>query len=205
MREKVEAVFTLVADAIGKAKEDLADLVREATIEGRFPEAQRIVLLSQELERVHSQLQAARNRWLAAPQEELVKEIFEAAGQGKRAVRRRSRTKHIPRGECSPPRYYRLPILRALSESGGEAPAAHILRRVFEDVKDSLQPADHEEIPYTHSSGGAPRWRRTAENERFRMVQEGLLRSDSPRGTWALTDEGRRFLEEAEEAKSVEA
>jgi len=204
MKEKVETVFALVADAIAKAKQELADLVREATIEGRFPEAQRIVLLSQELERASAQLQAARDRWLAARHAELVKEIFETAGRGERAARRRSRATHIQRGVCTPPRHYRLPILRALGELGGEAPAAQVLERVFAEVKDHLRPADHEEIPYPHAAGGAPRWRRTAENERFRMVQEGLLRSDSPRGTWALTAQGRRFLEEAQEAKSVE-
>lgn len=205
MKEKIETVCALVTDAIAKAKEELADLVREATVEGRFPEAQRIVLVSQELERVHAQLQTARDRWLAAPQEELVREIFEAAGQRKKAPRRRSRTAHMQRGISTPPRDYRLPILRALGELGGEAPAAQVLERVFADVKDHLHPADHEEIPYTHAAGGAPRWRRTAENERFRMVQEGLLRSDSPRGTWALTAEGRRFLEEAHESKTVGA
>ena len=66
-KEKVETVFALVTDAVARAKEELADLVREATVEGRFSEAQRIVRLSQELELVHAQLQAARDRWLAAP------------------------------------------------------------------------------------------------------------------------------------------
>lgn len=42
------------------------------------------------------------------------------------------------------------------------------------------------------------RWRNTVEWSRYRMVRDGLLRGDSPRGVWELTPRGRRALEKGQ-------
>lgn len=81
---------------------------------------------------------------------------------------------------------YRGPILAALRELGGSGSMAEVLDRVFAKVKGRLTEADRERLP----SGTDVRWRNTAAWERFRMVEDGLLKSDSPRGTWELTEAG---------------
>ncbi len=63
---------------------------------------------------------------------------------------------------------------------------AEILDGVFEKVKDRLTDADRERLP----SGTDVRWPNTAAWGRFTMVDAGLLKSDSPRGTWELTEAG---------------
>ena len=58
-------------------------------------------------------------------------------------------------------------------------------------MESHLQPVDLEPLP---SDPKTPRWRNAAMRERYAMVRAGLLRSDSPRGTWAITEQGREYL-----------
>ena len=41
-----------------------------------------------------------------------------------------------------------------------------------------------------------PRWRNAGQWARNSMVNEGLLKRDSPRGIWEITDAGRQVLRE---------
>jgi len=86
---------------------------------------------------------------------------------------------------------YRGPILVALRELGGSGSMAEVLDRVFQEVEGRLTEADRERL----ASGTDVRWRNTAAWERFKMVEEGLLASDSPRGTWELTEKGAAAAE----------
>jgi hypothetical protein len=45
-----------------------------------------------------------------------------------------------------------------------------------------------------------PRWRNSAQWARNTMRQEGLLKEDSPHGTWEITDAGRARLTEGKQA-----
>jgi hypothetical protein len=86
---------------------------------------------------------------------------------------------------------YRGPILSSLKELGGKGSMSEVLDVVYAKVKQKLTDADHEMLP----SGTDFRWRNTAAWERFKMVQDGLLKPDSPRGTWELTDAGKARAE----------
>ncbi|MCX7778606.1 MAG: winged helix-turn-helix domain-containing protein, partial [Armatimonadetes bacterium] len=69
-----------------------------------------------------------------------------------------------------------------------------VLDQVEKMVRPHLQSFDFRPV-----SSGEPRWRNKARWERFNMVLEGLLRDDSPRGIWELTEKGwqeaRKLLE----------
>nr|WP_277999017.1 winged helix-turn-helix domain-containing protein [Moorella sulfitireducens] len=93
--------------------------------------------------------------------------------------------------ETTPEAFYRLPILEALVELGGEAPGKKVLELVYEKVKDQLLASDLEPIP----SGKDIRWHKNANWCRYKMKEEGLLASDSPRGIWEITSRGREELE----------
>jgi restriction endonuclease Mrr len=92
--------------------------------------------------------------------------------------------------------FYRPLILKALAEMGGQGRAKEVLRRVFEMAEPYLSDKDLEPVP----SGTSKRWEKRANWERYRMVQEGLLRSDSPQGIWELSEKGweeaKRLLEQ---------
>ena len=102
----------------------------------------------------------------------------------------------LPRGESLPMDFYRPLILKALAEMDGQGRAKEVLRRVFEMAKPHLSDKDLEPVP----SGTSKRWEKKANWERYRMVQEGLLRSDSPQGIWELSEKGweeaKRLLEQ---------
>lgn len=95
------------------------------------------------------------------------------------------------KGERTLRQAFRIPILEALMELGGKGETDEILKKVEIKMRDILKPVDYEKL----SSGIMIRWQNTAQWERYVMVQDGLLRSDSPRGIWEITEEGKSFLE----------
>ncbi|QJD30962.1 winged helix-turn-helix domain-containing protein [Methylococcus geothermalis] len=86
--------------------------------------------------------------------------------------------------------YYR-PILEALESLGGSAPMTKVLDHVLQSMKGALKDVDYEPLA---SDPEMPRWKNAAQWARNSMVKEGLLRSDSPRGVWAISEAGIRYL-----------
>jgi hypothetical protein len=86
--------------------------------------------------------------------------------------------------------YYR-PILEALQALGGSAPMSQVLDRVLQCMKGKLKDVDFEPLA---SDPDMPRWKNAVQWARYSMVKEGLLRNDSPRGVWQISEAGVRFL-----------
>ena len=89
-----------------------------------------------------------------------------------------------------PQKEYRIPILEALLEKGGKASQ----REVFEIIEQKMEKNFNHLDLETLSDGYTKRWQKMAAWQRYIMVKEGLLRSDSPRGVWEITDQGREYL-----------
>lgn len=87
--------------------------------------------------------------------------------------------------------YYR-PILEALQALGGSAHMNQVLDRVLLSMRDILKDVDYEPLA---SEPDMPRWKNAAQWARYSMVKEGLLRNDSPRGIWQISDAGIRYLQ----------
>jgi restriction system protein len=66
-----------------------------------------------------------------------------------------------------------------MMEFGGSTPAARILDRIGEKMKDVLNGYDRQPLP---SQPKIARWNNNAQWCRNTLVQEGLLKADSPRG-----------------------
>lgn len=103
---------------------------------------------------------------------------------------RRSGTR-LRKGQSTPQHAYRLPILRALVELGGRAPARAVLDRVYAAMKDRLSEYDLAPLPRQMR---CLRWRKAAEWACHSLRTEGLVRSDSPRGIWEVSQAGRAWL-----------
>lgn len=106
---------------------------------------------------------------------------------------RRKKTARLRRGLRTSEAAYRQPILQALVEMGGKGETGAVLNRVRALMRDVLKQVDDQPLA---SDPKMPRWRNAAQWARNRMVQEGLLASDSPRGIWEITAAGRRWLAE---------
>ncbi len=106
------------------------------------------------------------------------------SGYGRRPVR-------APSGSLLPSREYTRPVLQALVDAGGSAPAAVIVEVVGKHLGDRLTELDRGPL-----QSGEVRWKNRTQFARLRLVQRGLLAKDSPPGTWEITEEGREYLKE---------
>lgn len=84
---------------------------------------------------------------------------------------------------------YRKAILECLLAIGGRATAHDVLEAVEQKMKPRFTREDYGLLRY-----GQIRWRTNAMYERKHMVMEGLLKRDSPRGIWEISDKGRQWL-----------
>jgi len=103
----------------------------------------------------------------------------------------------LRKGLRTPESAYYLPILTALNALGGSAKMQTVLEKVYETMKPILKDVDHQPLA---SDPDMPRWRNSAQWARNTMRQEGLIKDDSPHGTWEISDAGRQKLKEAEKA-----
>jgi hypothetical protein len=94
------------------------------------------------------------------------------------------------KGEVTPEREYRAPILAALVEMGGRGRVKDILKKVEAKMKNKLTKLDYGKLP----SGVYVRWKNYAMWERLAMINDGLLKKGSPRGIWEITDKGKSYM-----------
>ena len=73
-------------------------------------------------------------------------------------------------------------IVKALRTLGGSAKVADVIDEMGRQLEGKLLPGDLER----RESTGEYVWQNNANWERYRMTQDGTLRSDSPRGYWEL-------------------
>lgn len=117
--------------------------------------------------------------------EDLLKDLRKRLGQdenyaGEKKRRGGSRS-HEP---ITKKRFYRDYIIAVLKKFGGRARPADVYKEMKVQLADKLQPRDLVVYP-----DGREIWWVTAGWERFDMLKEGIIRSDSPRGIWELNKE----------------
>ncbi len=99
--------------------------------------------------------------------------------------RQRRRGPRAPIGSLLPESEYEHPILRVLGERGGSAPAREVIPLVGALVDDRLTRLDREDLP-----NGLKRWESRVQFTRLRMRKAGVIRAESPRGIWELSEAG---------------
>ncbi|HMT04078.1 MAG TPA: site-specific integrase [Solirubrobacterales bacterium] len=82
---------------------------------------------------------------------------------------------------------YRPAIMRTLSRRGGSATRKEVLAEIEQEMGGRFSELDTEQIP-----SGPLRWQALAAKARGSLVDDGLLRADSPRGLWELRLTGSR-------------
>jgi hypothetical protein len=96
----------------------------------------------------------------------------------------------VPKGSILPEAEYEVPILRALVEMGGRGPTREVVALVEKELDPKLTAVDREKL-----SVGDVRWKNRAQFVRLKLVEKGEMASGSPRGTWEISDLGRKRLE----------
>lgn len=100
---------------------------------------------------------------------------------------KRKRASRLQRGLRTPEDAFRLPILETLVELNGSAPMGKVLDRVGDKMETALNEYDRQPLP---SMPNTTRWRNGAQWCRNTLVQDGLLKADSPRGIWEISPKG---------------
>lgn len=88
---------------------------------------------------------------------------------------------------------YFQPILQVLNQLGGTANMSEVLERLPKVMKGVLTDADFEPLA---ADSDFPRWWNTAQWAHNAMVQTGLLKGDSPRGVWEMSESGYKLITE---------
>ena len=101
-----------------------------------------------------------------------------------------------PHGVKTPQEAFRIPILRLLHRSNGSARA----RQIRGDLENCMDLNAYDKAPLRAARPDVLRWWKTAQWERYTMVQDGLLSHETPKGIWEITDAGRRVLANAQKA-----
>lgn len=175
----VMLAFEMLLKELSTALESTRQQAAAAIKEGKYNDVQTQLDEAQRIEKCIADIQAIQGEW-------------NSSGSKSRQKKRKAGAR-LPRGECTPQNAYRLPILRALVALGGKARMSEVLERVYEEMKPYLKPVDLDTLPLDPN---LPRWRLKAQWERFEMVKDGLLQNDSPRGIWAISEKGRKYLAE---------
>lgn len=89
-----------------------------------------------------------------------------------------------------PQKEYRRPILETLLEMGGKATDKEVFESIEQKMGRFFNDLDLEIL----KDGYTKRWQKMAAWQRYILVKEGLLKSDSPRGVWEITEKGKKFL-----------
>lgn len=213
MSPDVLVAFEALLEKLDREKKRLVDALRDASLQGHFEEAQRLLTITERVDRIGQEIRTLRDQWISLEQvsqpvayevaevtrkkREEIPTVAEAEAPELRVAERIFGDKTKPRRrrrmpvQRTPIRGFRLPILEALDELGGRGQVQDVLSIVYEKMRHRLTEDDLKELP----SGTSVRWRNTAQWERQHMVNEGLLRDDSPRGVWEMSDAGREYLE----------
>ena len=80
-------------------------------------------------------------------------------------------------------------IIASLKFIGRSARAEEVTNHIKKVFGNEFNEREKEPIPST----GEPRWHKNVNWARYYMTKAGLLREDSPRGVWDLTEKGENY------------
>lgn len=99
----------------------------------------------------------------------------------------------LRRGVRTPDKAFTLPLLQVLTSMGGSGKVAEVLDRLGKVMKPVLKDVDYDPLA---SDPNNLRWRNTAQWARNAMVRDGLLKPNSPRGVWEISETGRAAIQQ---------
>jgi hypothetical protein len=182
--KEVKSAIELLPEEVGKVYDVLYQEAQKAMAIHDIDRSQHILEICKKVRAFKEKVENLKSEW---------DDIFSGVAYTptKNGSYRKKKNKRLERGLRTPEEKFILPILEALIELGGEAHAKDVLRRVHAKMKNILNSYDYEDL----SSNNQKRWENTALWVKYRMVKEGLLDRNVPRGVWRTTEKGRKFYQ----------
>lgn len=183
----VVAAFEMLLEEV-EAEIDFINSVGSKAFEKRdYDRAKEALEQAAKLSAFRDKTAGLKKEWESFTQIEMDEEDIQAAQTQRQNLGR------LQRGMRTSEEAYYIPLLQVLTEMGGSGKVAKVLDRLGEKMKPVLKKCDYEPL----SSGpDNPRWRNAAQWARNSMVNEGLLKNDSPRGIWEVSEKGKEYLTE---------
>jgi restriction system protein len=183
--EGVKTAIELLLEEVGRTYNTLNRELQKAVELEEFDRVQRITRICQEVKAFKEKVEDLQSEWRAIFSGVAYMPTKNCSG------RKKENKSRLKRGLRTPEEKFILPILEALIELGGEAHARDVLERVHAKMKDILNTYDYEDL----SSNNQKRWENTTQWVKYKMVEEGLLDRNVPRGVWRITEKGRKFYQ----------
>ena len=183
-RNEVTAAFEIVLEEIETVVDSLNQDGAGAFQKADYDTAKGLIEVATRLSEFRNKVRGLQKEW----------ENLFSARIPRKSVRKKIATR-LQRGLRTPEDAFRQPILQTLAEFGGAASVIKVLDHVGKKMKNTLNNYDQQPLP---SNPTMARWRNNAQWCRNTMVQEGLLKADSPRGVWEITERGKEILKTSE-------
>lgn len=179
----LDEAFELLHDSVRHALLDAQDAGADAFRTGDFTAAQAALERARQLQAFDAQIGALETgvERLLPEQESTGQLPLPGEAPALQPVYRRSR-----KGMKTPESAYLRPILEVLVELGGSGDVNTVLDRVYSRMAPQLN--DHDRSPLA-SDGVTLRWRNTAQWARNAPREQRLLRTDTQRRVWAISDQ----------------
>jgi restriction system protein len=180
-RNEVSTAFEIVMEEVESVVDNLNEEGSESFRKGDYDKARGLIEYATRLTDFRGRVRNLQKEW---------ENLFTSKIPAKKG-RKKKITSRLNRGLRTSEDAFRRPILEVLSASGGSGKVSDVLDRVGDKVKDALNDNDCQQLPsYPHEI----RWRNTAQWCRNTLVQEGLLKNNSPRGVWEISEKGRSAI-----------
>jgi restriction system protein len=180
----VSSAFEILLEEV-EAEIDFTNGVGSKAFERRdYDKAKEALESSGQLTAFRDKVASLRKEW-----EDLAAKTEREEDEETRAERRN--LGKLRKGLRTPESAYYMPLLKVIDQMGGGGKVSEILDRIKKAMKPILKPVDYDPLA---SSPDMPRWRNTAQWARNSMIRDGLLKADSARGVWEITDRGREML-----------
>ena len=183
--EGVKIAIELLLEEVGRTYNTLNRELQKAVELEEFDRVQRITRICKEVKAFKEKVENLKSEWDAIFSGVAYMPTKNCSG------RKKENKSRLKRGLRTPEEKFILPILEALIELGGEAHARDVLERVHAKMKDILNNYDYEDL----SSNNQKRWENTTQWVKYKMVEEGLLDRNVPRGVWRITEKGRKLYQ----------
>jgi len=185
-QNEVNEAFEILLEEIEAVANALNEEGAQAFRSGDYDKAKSAIEQATRLAEFREKVKGLQKEWVG---------LFASEPRARKGKGRRKSRARLARGLRTPEDTFRRPILHTLVELGGSAPIGEVLKRVEQKMKGVLNQHDYEPL---RSDPRSPRWRNTAQWCRNTLVREGLMKNDSPRGIWEISDQGRKWLREEE-------
>ena len=186
INKEVVPAFDMLLEELERIIPDLNDQAKALMDQKKYDQAHALLNKAQSVVAFQGKVGALREEWvrMQVPPTKLPEPILPPSSP--KPVTR------IKQGERTHEDAFYMTILMALDELGGRAHCQKVIKKLEKFVGDQFTEKDWEIMP---SGRNEIRWINTARWTRQRLVNDGLLASNSPRGIWEITPAGREALE----------